>query len=378
MSESLINLWINSETNSLLPSWNSFGSSVMPSIKQGDSVSFEVHWIKSDLSGQYMKEVVFHPDSQLKMAFGIIDGSPTEGSFTYTFEGDSVVIPYDATSSSANTLINSLPSIVSAGGVVVTLVNKRTLRIVFNNNGARALPSCDGSALRPSTGISITRVNAGTASSKEVHYIKQKLSPVAFSDNFVASPSPTISISTIDSITKRISISPNPKFGSFAISNGTLTTNSLSIDSTEGEITDSLVSSGISNTNRVYSVSKSGDYSWDIYRISGTAETLSVTNSGMIGFNSRIGVVNFNTAEIEDLLAGEPSVSVVMEVEYTYGGSKQTIYQGSATIVNDLIDSAGYSPVALSEPIYEAPIDSQQYVRKDGGWSILDIDGGTY
>ena len=378
MSESLINLWINSETNSLLPSWNSFGSSVLPSIKQGDSVAFEIHWIKSDLSGQYMKEVVFHPDSELRVAFGIIDGGPTDGSLIYTFEGDSVAIPYDATSTSANALINALPSIVSAGGVVVTLINKRTLKIVFNNNGARALPSCDGSGLNPLTGISITRVNAGSGSSKEVHYIKQKLSPVAFSDSFVSTPDPAISISSIDSITKRISISPNPKFGSFAISNGTLTTNSLSIDSSEGEIVDSLVSSGISNTNRVYSVSKSGEYSWDVYRISGTAETLSVTNSGMIGFSSKAGIVNFNTAEIENLLAGEPSVSVIMEVEYTYGGSKQTIYQGSATIVNDLIDSAGYSPVALSEPIFEAPIDSQQYVRKDGGWSILSIDGGTY
>jgi hypothetical protein len=260
----------------------------------------------------------------------------------------------------------------------VTLINKRTLKIVFNNNGARALPSCDGSELNPSTGISITRVNAGSGSSKEVHYIKQKLSPVAFSDSFVSSPDPEISISSIDSITKRISISPNPKFGSFAISNGTLTTNSLSINASEGEIFDSLVSSGISNTNRVYSVSKSGEYSWDVYRITGTAETLSVTDSGMIGFSSKFGIVNFNTAEIEELLAGETSASVIMEVEYTYGGSKQTIYQGSATIVNDLIDSAGYSPVALSEPIFEAPIDSQQYVRKDGNWSILSIDGGTY
>jgi hypothetical protein len=378
MSESLINLWINSETNSLLPSWNSFGSSVLPSIKQGDSVTFEIHWIKSDLSGQYMKEVAFHPDSELRVAFGIIDGGPTDGSFIYTFEGDSVEIPYDATSTSANTLINSLPSIVSAGGVVVTLINKRTLKIVFNNNGARALPSCDGSGLRPTTGISITRINAGGVSSKEVHYIKQKLSPVAFSDSFVSSPEPAISISSIDSITKRISISPNPKFGSFAISNGTLTTNSLSIDASEGEIVDSLVSSGISNTNRVYSVSKSGDYSWDIYRTTGTAETLSVTDSGMIGFSSMVGIVNFNTAEIEDLLAGQPSVSVIMEVEYTHEGSKQTIYQGSATIVNDLIDSAGYSPVALSEPIFEAPIDTKQYVRKDGAWSELNIDGGTY
>ena len=68
MSESIITLWINSETNSLLPSWNSFGTATIPSIKQGDSAKVEIHWIKSDQSGNFMSEVAMSPTSTLKLA----------------------------------------------------------------------------------------------------------------------------------------------------------------------------------------------------------------------------------------------------------------------------------------------------------------------
>ena len=167
MSESIITLWINSETNSLLPSWNAFGTATIPSIKQGDSAKVEIHWVKSDQSGNFMSEVTMSPTSTLKLAVGSISGVPTEGYFTYNYQGDTVQIPYDADVTSlpplnppvgfvyveknANTLINSLPSIIAAGGVVVTIVNQKTFRIVFNNFGARASSSCDATTLRPST-----------------------------------------------------------------------------------------------------------------------------------------------------------------------------------------------------------------------------------
>lgn len=381
MSESLINLWINTETNSLLPNWNSFGSSPIPPIKQGDSVGFEIHWVRSDLSGQFMEEVELAPSSVIKLAVGVPNAVPTEGYFTYSFNGDTVNIPFDSTEAEVETLINSIPSIVSAGGVTVSIVNQKTYRIVFNEFGARSISLCDATGLRPSTNIIVTRIHAGTSTSKEIQHLRPKVLPVAYSDDFTNSPAPIIAIETIDSITNRISISPSPKFGTFAISNGTNTTGALSIDASATEVLDALISSQISNNTRAYSVSKSGNYSWDIYRTSGTAETLTVTNSGMIGFSSKFGVVNFNTLEVEDLLAGQPRALAVLEVEYSYNGTKQTIYQGNVIIVNDLIEDATFNPIPfpdLSGGIADAPIDTQQYVRKDGVWSILDIDGGTY
>ena len=381
MSQSLINLWINTETNSLLPNWNSFGSSPIPPIKQGDSVSFEIHWVRSDLSGQFMEEVELVPASVIKVAVGLPNAVPVDGYFTYSFDGDTVDIPFDSTETEASGLINSLPSITSAGGVTVSIVNKGTYRIVFNEFGARSISLCDATGLRPSTNVVVTRMRAGTSTLKEIQHLRPKVLPVAYSDSFTNSPDPLITIEQIDSITSRISISPSPKFGSFAISNGTDTTVALSIDASAATMLEALTSAEISNETRAYSVSKSGNYSWDIYRTFGTPETLTVTDSGIIGFSSKFGVVNFNTVELEDLLAGEPRVQAVLEVEYSYSGAKQTIYQGNVIIVNDLIEDATFNPIPfpdISGGITDAPIDSQQYVRKDGVWAVLDIDGGTY
>lgn len=375
----MITLWINTETNSLLPNWNSFGSSVIPPIKQGDSVKFEIHWVKSDLSGQFMEEVPLHPSSVIKLAVGTANAVPTEGFFIYNFEGDTVEIPFDATDVEAESLINALPSIISAGGVSVSLVNKKTFRIVFNEFGSRSLSTCDSTGLRPSTNIYVHRINAGSVSSKEVQHLRPKVIPVAYSESFVNTDAPTITITEINSITSRISISTSPKFGTFSISNGTKTTGALSVNSSASTVLNALVSSTISNSTRVYSVAKSGDYSWDIYRTSGSAETLTVTTSGIIGFSSKNGIVNFNTLEVEDLLGGESSVQATLEVEYSYDGSRQTIYQGGVTIVNDLIEVENYEPSPFPSLIMtDAPIDSQQYVRKDGIWNILTVDGGTY
>ena len=393
MSESIITLWINSETNSLLPSWNSFGTATIPSIKQGDSAKVEIHWIKSDQSGNFMSEVAMSPTSTLKLAVGSISGVPTEGYFTYNYQGDTVQIPYDANVTSvpptnpagyveknANTLINSLPSIIAAGGVVVSIVNQRTLRIVFNNFGVRALSSCDATTLRPSTNVSVTRINTGGATTKEVQHLRPKVLPIAYTDSFSVSPSPVISITNIDSITKRISIIPQPKFGTFTISNGTLTTSVLSINSSASDVLSALTDANINSSTRLYSVAKSGDYSWDIYRTSGTAETLTVTDSGMIGFESKFGVIDFNTIELEDYLGGAEKANATIEVEYSDGTIKQTLYQGTVSIVNDLIESSVYSPIPFPEltaGMGEAPMDSVLYGRKDGIWSAVIGDGNN-
>lgn len=367
----MLTLWINSETNALLPNWNAFGTTTLPQIKQGDAVEFEIHWVKSDPAGQFMEEVIMPPSSVVKVAVGVANGGPTDGYFVYSFEGDTVNIPYDATEEDANTLINSIPSISSAGGVTVSLVNQRTYRISFNQVGARTLSSCDSTTLIPSTNVSVIRINAGSLTTKEVQHLRPKLLPVAYSESFTNSPEPVISITDIDSITKRISISPSPKFGTFTISNGTGTTSALSINSSAGDISAALVSSGISSSSRTYSVAKSGDYSWDIYRTSGTSETLSITTNGLIGFSSKVGVVDFKTLEVEDLLGGQATASAVIEIEYSYGSTRQTIYQGRVVIANDLIDESTYNPIPFPEVgggIEEAPIDGTKYARKDGAW----------
>jgi hypothetical protein len=392
----MINLWINSETNYLIPNWNAFGTATLPAIKQGDKIELDIHWVKADPSGQFMEEVIMHPSSTIKVAVGLINGGPSSGYFVYSYEGDTVEIPYDADVDSfpivpppanyvyveknADTLINSLPSIIASGGVDVSIVNERTFRIVFKQFGARALSSCDSTTLSPSTNVSVIKISAGSSTVKEVQHLRPKLLPVAYSDSFVNSPQPVISIVNIDSITSRISISPAPKFGTFTISNGAGTTSALSVSSSAGDVINGLISAGISSSTRGYSVAKSGEYSWDIYRTSGTAEVLTISTSGIVGFSSKRGAIDFNTFEVEDLVAGNPSVNAILEVEYSFGSVKQTLYQGRVTIVNDLIDAATYNPIPFPElggGIGEAPQDGVLYGRKDGLWSAVSASGGN-
>ena len=92
----MINLWINSETNYLIPNWNAFGTATLPAIKQGDKIELDIHWVKADPSGQFMEEVIMHPSSTIKVAVGLINGGPSSGYFVYSYEGDTVEIPYDA------------------------------------------------------------------------------------------------------------------------------------------------------------------------------------------------------------------------------------------------------------------------------------------
>lgn len=368
MSESLLTLWINSETNTLLPNWNSGGTMTLPPFKQGDNVKLEIHWVRSDTANQFMEEVVIPTAAQIKVAIGVVNGVPSGGFFVYSFEGDTVEIQYDSTAQEVETLLNSLPSITAAGGVTVSLVNQRTYRVVFNNVGARNLPTCDSTGLTPSTTVFVARINAGSSTSKEVHHLRPKLNPVAYSDSFVDTAEPEIAITVIDAITNRISISPAPKYGTFTITNGTLTTTALSIYSSANTVQDALVSSGISNSTRSYSVAKSGEFVWDIYRTKGTSETLSVSDSGLVGFSSKNGDIDLNTIEVEDLLAGAAEVNAVLEVEYSLGSVKQTIYQGNIRIVNDLIDNATYNPIPFPLPLEDAPSDGSLYARKDGAW----------
>ena len=389
MPTPLLTLWIDGQNNNLLAGWESQAIVNLPSIKQGDDVGIEIHLVSVSKGLSFMEEVEFEPNSTVKVAVGRNEQRPSTGYFIFGYNGDSVEIPYTTpiTSTtlvpvSVNSLINGMPSIAAAGGVVVSVVNGFTYRFVFNETGARSEITCDPTNLRPTSTVLNKKIVVGSLTAKEVQHIKPKVIPVAFQGNFVDSPAPAIQISYPSPAITRLSISPQPKYGSFVISNGSLTTGPIAIDATAEELLNELTLAGMNDISdtpvgSTYSVLKVGPFNWDISRVSGPTQTLSVSSTGLVGFKSKYGFLNLNNEEVEDILAGASSVSAIIEVEVSNSAGKHTAYQGPITIVNDLIDNQTFSPTQLPEVVTEAPKDGLQYARKDGSWYPVMLDGNN-
>jgi hypothetical protein len=389
MPTPLLTLWIDGQNNNLLAGWESQAIVTLPSLKQGDDVGIEIHLVSVSKGLSFMEEVDFEPNSTVKVAVGRNEQRPSTGYFIFGYNGDSVEVPYTTpiTSTtqvpvSVNSLINGMPSIAAAGGVVVSIVNGFTYRFVFNETGARSEITCDSTNLRPTSTILNKKIVVGSLTAKEVQHIKPKVIPVAFQNNFVDSPAPAIQISFPSPAITRLSISPQPKYGSFVISNGSLTTGPIAIDATAEELLNELTLAGMNDISdtpvgSTYSVLKVGPFDWDISRVSGPTQTLSVSSTGLVGFKSKYGFLNLNNEEVEDILAGASSVSAIIEVEVSNSAGKHTAYQGPITIVNDLIDNQTFSPTQLPEVVTEAPKDGLQYARKDGSWHLVMLDGNN-
>ena len=113
---------------------------------------------------------------------------------------------------------------------------------------------------------------------------------------------------------------------------------------------------------------------------SGYDYPLTVSPSGVMLLHGKIANLNLNSAEVEYFLAGNDSVTAMLEIELTTDDYKQTILQTTCTINNDLIDGYAYSPIELDvATIPDAPSDGIFYGRKNAGWTPLtEIDGGSY
>jgi hypothetical protein len=357
MATPRIVLWIDSSNNNTLSGWQSLSGGIIPPFKQGDAVAIELHMV-TPLNGAIIEEVPFDVGANIKLALGSVDTKPTSGSFILTFGANSVEIPITSTAIEAGVLINSLASITAAGGVSVSLVNGNSYRVAFNNVGVRSLITCNAQDLRPSASVLVRRATTGSSTSKEVQYIKAKNIPIAFCDTFSPVAAPVTSTTAVSAAITRFSISPKPKYGSFLVSNGTLSTGPISINATATEFLAALTESGISNENRIYSVLKVGGHDWDVSRLTGSSETLTVSSNGVVGFDARVGILNLNTAEVEDFLAGALTATCTLEVEVDTAGVKHTILQKDVTIRNDLIDESTYEPIALSTPASQASIDA--------------------
>jgi hypothetical protein len=427
MSKSRVKLWINAENGTL---YETFGSNTpaQPLVfLQGDALEMELHLVRlSSGLNRLMEEISFPPNCTIRLAVGKVSAAPTAGTYALTYGSDTITLSFSATAAQIQTALNAIPSIATAGGVLVSKTSNALIKIDFNEAGANQALSVDGDLLSPPTTVKVIVLKTGSSTIPGSFLIKLKQSPVAFQGTWTDIEQPTLTVTELTANqSKRVSISPEPKAGTWSLT-GTAdiytkyVNNQYVLDPTWWDETySSRFSINAPDTEAnfaqyQYSVTKVDNYIWDfsVKSFGGTPPVgytmpFLAVGDGLVGYGGKKAYVDFNTAEIEYLLDGAAQATTSFEVEVEdQDGNKWTVLQTSCTIKNDLIDQTNFSPLSFGQDgipeapsdgslyarkngdwfafipednqgILDAPVDGTPYLRKDGAWSSS-IDGGTY
>jgi hypothetical protein len=377
MSKPSLILWVDQSNNTLLSDWQSLSSASSPTFKQGDTVGVELHILSRNVNSSNVVEEVPFGSATVRMAVGNPDASPSAGTWKLAYGSNNIEFSYAESASAVQTALNALSTIYASGGVSVLKINNHTYRISFNTVGTTLGFTADASPLIPASVVQISQIKVGSATQRAVFQVKLKQQPIAFQSTWASQSVASISSSVIQTNVTRISISPSPKGGTFTLTVNGDSTKALNYNATALEV--GLAVNELLEDTTTFEVVKSSSYQWDISNTTSTSYTIGVDNgAGLISFDSKYGVLNFNNYEVENLLNGSPSVSTTLEIEITRDGNITTVYQGRCVINAQLLETTVYEPIPYQQAVTEAPTDGQTYGRKDATWSVITAGGGDY
>ncbi len=369
-------LWVNTTLNRLMSSFNAVSSSASLNLKQGDVVGVEVHVLKQESDDQIM-EYQMPAAGGMTLAIGKIDTAPTSGDFELSYNTETTgILPYNATASQVQVALNALPSIATLGGVVV-IKNSTIYRITWNVKCVVPFPIVvSRNTLYPTSSVAISVITAGSATVNQTIQIHAKQAPVANIVSFEPQDPceafySQIRDASFDGDTKiwRVELNTRPKGGSFVVSfnvgSTPYTTSPISVEASSADFQTALNA----QFSTSWTVSKNSDYSWDVSTYNYTVNNFSANSDSIISYNSKYGILNMNTMQVEELLSGQPSASATIEIELESNGTHKTLYQGDCTILNDLIDTDSYS---LNQYGNFIPADS--VVRYDTSQSLTPVE----
>lgn len=355
MANPYLVLWCDPTKNKLYSGWMENTEAITPIIKQGDNVGVEIHWVTRPQFGATMQEVEFPPAAAITLGVGRLDSAPLDGTFTVTYDGDTTPdLPYDITASALDAALNDLASITAEGGVSVTK-SGNYYRIVWNDrvNYTETFTS-NVDALSPTSETQFVYAKEGSATANRIVLMKVRQSVIAGTTSFTATTSPQINISNMFADVWRVEISPAPKDGVFTLTfaggiSPAKTSDTISLTDSASDIQANLEGLEIGS----FSVSQVGPFIWDI--TVPPAATVITAENGLIKFSSFYGVLNMNTAEVDEFLAGAESGTAKLEVQVDVAGEIQTLIQTNVTIINDLIQNSSFELVDLGQVM---PVDS--------------------
>jgi len=372
-------LFIDVKAGLAYPTFSSTSPVSNPAFYLGDLAKLQIFFIEQTGLGSYPRqEVAGLGTPGIRVAVGQIDASPTAGHFTLTFGGDTTnVMDYNTTAAFMETKLNQLASIDAAGDVTVSKIGDN-YAIKFNNNGSRGAFTGDASALIPLSNVGISVLQEGDGTKPEIVLVHLQQNVAALATSFTALPASTASISTLSAwdgsrAVYRLSISPDPKGGTFSLGFDALTgtdvsTASIAVGSTALDVQNALSINALEDEVTVQQV---GAYAYDIaVTVEPDTAGLTVDDSGLLSFAGFEGDLDINTANAISYLDGADFLETTLEVEISDGASHQTVLQIPCTLRSAVIDEAAVNTVTLDPVLTEATGDGR-YLRQANNLSDL-------
>lgn len=343
-----------------------------PTFTLGDTAGIEIYLVESTQVASYPRQELPFPASPgIKVAIGAIDESPLAGTWVMSYGGNSTsALPYNATAAQLQTALNALASITAAGGVTVSKIGGN-YNIAFNLVGARTELTTDSTALIPLSTATVATLQEGTSTKVAITLVHLQRTVAGLATSFTQTSESQISIVSLGAwdgskATYRLSISPDPKGGSFTIGFDALTgddvsTSAIQVGASAQDVQNAL---NIKALVDKVTVTQVGAYAYDITVATqpGTSG-LTANDAGLLSFNGYYGEISLNTAEAISLLDGAESVETTLEVEITSDSKALTLLQIPCTLKNAVIDAGSVDPLVLDTYLSQTTADGR-YLRK--------------
>lgn len=367
---SAIKLFIDPRTGNAFGNFSGTSSLTNPVFTLGDTATIELYLVEdTGLSAYPRQEIGFPTSPGIKVALGAIDESPLAGTWKLSYGGDTTTaLAYNATPAAVQAALNLLASITAAGGVAVSKIGDN-YNIVFNSNGARTELTTDAAALIPLSTAAVATLQEGDATKPAIYLVHLQRTVAGLATNFTPT---TASAITVDALTAwdgskatyRVSISPDPKGGSFSLAfdaqTGTdVSTSAISVGATALDVQNALNIGALAGKVSVTQV-KAYAYDISVTTQPGT-NGLTASAAGLLSYSGYKGELNLNTAEAISLLDGAPSVQTTLEVEITSESKTLTVLQITCTLHNAVIDAGAVDPLVLDTYLSQTTADGRYF-----------------
>jgi hypothetical protein len=389
---SAIKLFIDPRTGDAFGNFAGTTSLSNPVFTLGDTATVELYLVESTGLSTYPRQEVGFPTSPgIKVAVGAIDESPLAGTWSLSYGGNTTTaLAFNATPAVVQAALNLLASITAAGGVTVAKIGDN-YNIVFNSNGARTELTTNGAALIPLSAATVASLQTGDANKPAIYLVHLQRTVAGLATSFSPTTASQIAVDSLTAwdgtkATYRVSISPDPKGGSFSLAfdaqTGTdVSSAAISVGASGLDVQNAL-SVGALADGKV-SVTQVGAYAYDI-----TVKTqpgtggLTADAAGLLSFAGYKGELNLNTVEAISLLDGAESVQTTLEVEITSDSKTLTVLQIACTLQNAVIDAGAVQPLVLDTYLSQNTADGRYFKLSqnlaDGTASTMRTNLGVY
>ena len=348
-----------------------------PTFTLGDTAGIEIYLVENTQVATYPRqELVFPASPGIKVAIGAIDESPTAGTWVLAYGGNTTsALAFNVTAALVQTALNDLASITAAGGVTVSKIGDN-YNIAFNTAGVRTELTTDGSSLIPLSTAAVATLQAGTVSKPQISLVHLQRTVAGLATTFTQTTASQITVASLaawdgSKASFRVSISPDPKGGTFTLSfdaqtGDDVSTASINVGASALDVENAL---NINSLADKVTVTQVGAYAYDI-NVAVQPGTLGLTanDAGLLSFSGFKGDLSLNTAEAISLLDGAESVATTLEVEITSDSKTLTLLQIPCVLKNAVIDVGAIDPLVLDTYLSQTTADGR-YLRQSNNLS---------